>query len=194
MLLHACNHLLSRCSRENSGIRTTSLSNQKVGSCSSRVDFGPWEEIGLRSHFPLEEIFQNAQLNSCTRELTGKLCRPQSIFAVLKLTILTSVLYKVVLFVTSSDTISNLQKTEVHFTNFCENPIYHKKSEGLNLQNFSQSNLHKFWKFNLQNDILGNKSRKNLQIRWGGGAQCKNLKVKSAKFRKVKSVKSRPRG
>ena len=28
-----------------------------------------------------------------------------------------------------SDTISNLQKTGVHFTNFCENPIYHKKSE-----------------------------------------------------------------
>ena len=28
-----------------------------------------------------------------------------------------------------SDIISNLQKTAVHFTNFCENPIYHKKSE-----------------------------------------------------------------
>ena len=43
-----------------------------------------------------------------------------------------------------SDTISNLQKTGVHFINFCENPIYHKKPEGLNLQNFSKSNLHKF--------------------------------------------------
>ena len=169
MLLHACNHLLSRCSRENSGIRTTSLSNQKVGSCSSRVDFGPWEEIGLRSHFPLEEIFQNAQLKSCTRELTGKLC----IFAGLRLRIFASILFTVVLFVVSlgrctvsytvdlffislgaeaqvkggvvyarilggslcnisyfkSDTISNLQKTGVHFTNFCENPTYHKKSQ-----------------------------------------------------------------
>ena len=28
-----------------------------------------------------------------------------------------------------SDTISNLQKTGVHFTNFCENPTYHKKLE-----------------------------------------------------------------
>ena len=35
-------------------------------------EIGCWEEIGLRSHFLLKEIFQNAQLYSCTRDLTGK--------------------------------------------------------------------------------------------------------------------------
>ena len=83
------------------GYVTTRLSSHKVGSCSLRVDFGPWEEIGLRSHFPLKEIFQNAQLNSCTRYLIGKLSRPHSIFAVVKLKIFTSVLYTVYLFVIS---------------------------------------------------------------------------------------------
>ena len=50
-----------------------------------------------------------------------------------------------------SDTISNLQKTGVHFTNFCENPIYHKKSQP-RMCKISQSQF----------------------CSWGEGSQCKN--------------------
>ena len=46
-------HFTSRFSREICGISTASLSSQKVVSCSLRVDFGCWEEIGVMGHFRL---------------------------------------------------------------------------------------------------------------------------------------------
>ena len=51
MLLQEQYHFIFRCSRENSGISTASLSSQKVVSCSLWVDFGRWEEIGVMGHF-----------------------------------------------------------------------------------------------------------------------------------------------
>ena len=61
MTLHASHHLKSRCSRENSGIRTTSLSSQQAESYSLRVD-RTLRRRRVMSHFLLVQIFQNAQL------------------------------------------------------------------------------------------------------------------------------------
>ena len=78
MLLHAYNHLLSRCSRENSGIRYHQPIKSKGGVLLVKSRFRTLRGDRVRSHFPLEEIFQNAQLNSCTRELTGRICRREN--------------------------------------------------------------------------------------------------------------------
>ena len=80
MQLHALRHFLSRCSRENSGIRYHQPIKSKGGVLLVKSRFRTLRGDRVRSHFPLEEIFQNAQLSSCTRELTGKLCRPQTFF------------------------------------------------------------------------------------------------------------------
>ena len=88
MQLHAYNHLLSRCSRENSGIRYHQPIKSKGGVLLVKSRFRTLRGDRVRSHFPLEEIFQNAQLNSCTRELTGKICRRE--FAGLRLSIFAS--------------------------------------------------------------------------------------------------------
>ena len=74
MLLHAYNHFISRCSRENSGIRYHQPIKSKGGVLLVMSRYRTLRGDRVRSHFPLEEIFQNAQLSSCTRELTGKLC------------------------------------------------------------------------------------------------------------------------
>ena len=75
MQLHAYNHLLSRCSRENSGIRYHQPIKSKGGVLLVKSRFRTLRGDRVRSHFPLEEVFQNAQLNSCTRELTGRICK-----------------------------------------------------------------------------------------------------------------------
>ena len=75
MQLHACYHLLTRCSRENSGIRYHQPIKSKGGVLLVKSRFRTLRGDRVRSHFPLEEVFQNAQLNSCTRELTGRICK-----------------------------------------------------------------------------------------------------------------------
>ena len=82
MLLHAYNHFISRCSRENSGIRYHQPIKSKGGVLLVKSRFRTLRGDRVRSHFPLEEIFQNAQLNSCTRDLTGKICRRDNFFRV----------------------------------------------------------------------------------------------------------------
>ena len=79
MLLYAYNNILSRCSRENSGIRYHQPIRFKGGVLLVKSRFRTLRGDRVSSHFPLEEIFHNAQLNNCTRELTGRICRREII-------------------------------------------------------------------------------------------------------------------